>query len=312
MTMHTDLQHSFRGFYTQAGRADLVEQVPEVESQDGAYARWQAKTADRSEVERIEARYQKALALENRAFARLGLYKAVEVLAGLALGLTPLLLLAVFLYGRDIEQKTAVALAALAVLVMASTIWWLKTRATPAKALREYESLLAECPDFANAACRKAMIWQVERPHGVVRWKAKQVAAERSLDEAVRASEADPNFELAHFLAGMALKILGRPDEAAVAYRKVIALNPRFAAARGNLGLILVDKKDFEGAVEQFTAMLRDLPDARNAITNLSLAEKEFTRDGHTQEEFQELARQVIGHAPDALQLLRLLTQGGR
>lgn len=58
--------------------------------------------------------------------------------------------------------------------------------------------------------------------------------------------------------------------------------------------------------------MLRDFPDARNATANLSLAEKRFTRDGHTQAEFRELVRLVIDRALDALQLLKLLTQGGR
>jgi lipoprotein NlpI len=53
-------------------------------------------------------------------------------------------------------------------------------------------------------------------------------------------------------------------------------LNPRFAAARNNLGLILFYRKDWEGAKEQFHAILEDFPNAKNAKTNLNaIAAKE-------------------------------------
>lgn len=310
MTMHAGLRLSFQRFYAQSGRADLVDQVPEVESQDAAYARWQDKTADRNVVEQVEARYREALGLENRAMARL---TASNKRLLSRVGAVIFTFLAAYTWlgiGNRIGNSVSLdrwlwwagEAVIFTVLAFACVRWVYKdlTKFELKRAIVIHESLFGEHPDFANAACRVAYDWEVPR------------SAEKSLDAAVRASEADPEFEMPYFCAGLALKMLGRSDEAAAAYRKVIALNPRFAAARDNLGLVLVDKKDFEGAVEQFTAMLRDFPDARNATANLSLAEKRFTREGHTHTEFQELVRQVIGHAPDALQLLKLLTQGGR
>jgi tetratricopeptide (TPR) repeat protein len=70
MTLHSNLQLSFEAMYRQKRRADLVEQVPEVASQDAAYARWERKTSDSDVVEHVQARYREALAVENRAMGR--------------------------------------------------------------------------------------------------------------------------------------------------------------------------------------------------------------------------------------------------
>lgn len=215
MSMHTDLRLSFRDRYLKVKRGDLAVQVPEAESQDAAYARWQERTDDAATVAGVEARYREALATENSAL------------------------------GRFTARHT---------------------RADLDKAIEVYDSLLAEHPDFANAACRIAYCYQTEN------------SLEKALAAAVRATEADPLFELAYFCAGLVQKILGRPDDAAESYRKAISLNPRFAAARDNLGLILVDKGDFDGAIEQFTAILRDFPDAKNATANLALAQSHLSR----------------------------------
>ena len=215
MSMHTDLRLSFRDRYLRAKRGDLTVQVPEVESQDAAYARWQERTRDPATVAGVEARYREALAIENKA---LGRFSARHTKA-------------------DLE-----------------------------KAIELYEALLAERPDFANAACRMAYCYQVEN------------SPEKTLAAAVRATEADALFDLAYFCAGLVLKILGRPDDAAESYRKAISLNPRFAAARDNLGLILVDRGDFDGAIEQFSAILRDFPDAKNATANLARAQSHLSR----------------------------------
>jgi tetratricopeptide (TPR) repeat protein len=213
--MHEGLQNSFEAMWNRSSRKDPVDQIPEMESQDAAFARWREKTPDPTIVEQVEARYREALGLENQAMGRM-------------------------------------------------------TAGGKKKGLRQagemYKSLLAEHPDFANAACRLAYVLEATG------------SFEDSIDSAAFASKADPEFEMAHFCRGIALKVLGRRDEAAAAYREAIAVNPRFAAARDNLGLILVDEGDFEGAADQFRAILRDFPGAKNAEKNLTLAEQHTTR----------------------------------
>ncbi|MGB3345867.1 MAG: CFI-box-CTERM domain-containing protein [Candidatus Humimicrobiia bacterium] len=206
MSMHSNLKNSIHTLYLQMGRADMIEQLPEVESQDQAYERWLEKVKNKEIMEHVTIQYEKGIDLENR---------------------------------RKFK-----------------------------KARKLYESLLAEYPDFTNAHCRL----------GYVLDSTKKFAD--AIDVFIRALEIDPEFDLVYFRTGQLMKMVGRVDEAETIYRKVIELNPRVAAARNNLGLILIDKKDWEGAKEQFRAILEDFPNAQNAKKNLRAAEKKRGRGG--------------------------------
>ncbi len=213
--LHAGLDVSFRGQHERTGRGDMAKQYPEVESQDGAYRRWQETVGDPAVVQAVTARYREGLQLENEAANR--------------------------------HRKKAI-------------------QSGMREALAVYESLLAEQPGFANAACREAYVWQILG------------SIPDSLTASQRASAADPEFEMPYFIAGLALKAQGRRDDAEVAYRKVIALNDRFAAARDNLGLLLVEKGDFDGAIKQFQAILQTFPDPRDARVNLENAQARSPR----------------------------------
>ena len=214
-SLHAGLDVSFRGQHERTGREDLAEQYPEVESQDGAFRRWQDTVGDPAVVQAVTARYREGLQLENEA--------------------------------ANQRRKKAI-------------------QSGMRKALAVYESLLGEHPGFANAACREAYVWQILG------------SIPDSLAASQRATEADPEFEMPYFIAGLALNAQRRPDDAEAAYRKAIALNGRFAAARDNLGRLLEAKGDFDGAIEQFQAILQTFPDARNARVNLENAQARSTR----------------------------------
>ncbi len=64
--MHTDLKNSQHGVYRAMGRHDLIEQLPEPESQDAAFTRWKERQSDPATVADAEATYRKGLDLENR------------------------------------------------------------------------------------------------------------------------------------------------------------------------------------------------------------------------------------------------------
>ncbi len=66
MSIHSNLKNSIHTLYLQMGRADLIEQLPEVESQDKAYERWLEKVKDKEIVEHVTIQYEKGIDLENR------------------------------------------------------------------------------------------------------------------------------------------------------------------------------------------------------------------------------------------------------
>jgi len=70
----------------------------------------------------------------------------------------------------------------------------------------------------------------------------------------------EPEFAEAHFQKGLALAFLNRLDEAAVAYREALRLNPyHFAAAEG-LGHIAVEQGQPAAALEHYRRALRIHP----------------------------------------------------
>jgi lipoprotein NlpI len=55
-------------------------------------------------------------------------------------------------------------------------------------------------------------------------------------------------------------------------YKKCVSVDPDCAAAHNNMGLIYVDKKDFEGAEKEFNEILRIFPGHPTGLKNLELA----------------------------------------
>ncbi len=64
----------------------------------------------------------------------------------------------------------------------------------------------------------------------------------------------------------------GRRDEAIDLYRRVSALNPRSAAARNNLGMLLIEADKLEQAVVELETAVTLRPDYPEALNNLGIA----------------------------------------
>ncbi|MFA6179124.1 MAG: tetratricopeptide repeat protein [Candidatus Methylopumilus sp.] len=71
-----------------------------------------------------------------------------------------------------------------------------------------------------------------------------------------------PNVPDLHFNLGIALANLGRFEEAAVSYRQAIKLQPRFFEALGNLGTVLQKQGKLEEAIASYRKALSINPDA--------------------------------------------------
>jgi tetratricopeptide (TPR) repeat protein len=82
----------------------------------------------------------------------------------------------------------------------------------------------------------------------------------------------DPKSAAARSNLGAALHRKGKVDEAIACFRKAIALDPKYAAAQNNLGLALKDKGKVEEAIECFRKAIALDPKYANAHSNLGAA----------------------------------------
>src|SRR5262249_8066960 len=78
-----------------------------------------------------------------------------------------------------------------------------------------------------------------------------------------------PDYALAHYNLGGALREQGRVVEAEAAYRKAIALQPDHAEAHDNLGTLLLAKKKLDDAAAAFRKAIQPQSDSAEPHCNL-------------------------------------------
>ena len=115
--------------------------------------------------------------------------------------------------------------------------------------------------------------------------------SEQRLDEAAvhyrRAIALRPDYAAAYSNLGTALRAQGRLDEAVAAYERALALQPDFPDAHYNLANALTDQGKAGAAIEHFQIALRVIPGSAEVHNNLGIA---LAADGKTDEaaaEFQ-------------------------
>jgi len=136
-------------------------------------------------------------------------------------------------------------------------------------AVSEYNKVIEKMTDFAPALYRRGCV-----QYAVFK-KSKQGS-----NDLLRAGEADPHFSAAFFQRGILLKIMKKRDEALESYKKCVALDPDNAAAHNNMGLIYIDKRDYENAEKEFNEILRVYPDHPTGLKNLEMAKRRIGRGG--------------------------------
>ncbi|MFZ1765440.1 MAG: tetratricopeptide repeat protein [Candidatus Nitrotoga sp.] len=87
-----------------------------------------------------------------------------------------------------------------------------------------------------------------------------------TLDQAIALS---PQESRNHFLRGLTLEDLRRPDEAIASLQNAIRVKPDYAEAYNNIGIILHDQKRFEQAAANFRDAIHHKPDYPGAYNNL-------------------------------------------
>lgn len=130
--------------------------------------------------------------------------------------------------------------------------------------LRAAEAAFAEvarrAPGYADAFVNQARV------------RVQEGDPEGALAVLDRAFALDPTLPRARFFAAMALKALGRYDEAEEHLRGVLAAFPRDRVANNQLGRLHFLRRDFAAAVEVFEGTLRIDPEDLEAHYNLMLS----------------------------------------
>lgn len=106
-------------------------------------------------------------------------------------------------------------------------------------------------------------------------WLAKGNTAyeAKNYDEAItcykKATELDPDFASAYYNLGIIYAAKGLFDEAVSAYKKVLTINPDYYAARNNLATAYITIGMFDDAITELKQVLASNPDLPHAHFNL-------------------------------------------
>ncbi|RLE29765.1 MAG: hypothetical protein DRJ61_13900 [Acidobacteria bacterium] len=88
----------------------------------------------------------------------------------------------------------------------------------------------------------------------VLGWAGKMRDSWRLAQQAVRLVPTDSAVQ---YQAGLTAQLIGQPEEAVIHYRNAITIQPDADLPRQNLGVLLQQRGDFDGAVAQFRAAIK-------------------------------------------------------
>jgi protein O-mannosyl-transferase len=123
------------------------------------------------------------------------------------------------------------------------------------------------------------------------------------LDEAIphfqKALEIEPRYAEAHNNLGIVRAQKQQLDEAVTHFEKALEINPDFAEAHHNLGLAFVKKDEPEKAITHFEKAIKLKPDYAPALRNLAYllaaSDKAALRDGERAVELAQRANELAG-----------------
>lgn len=122
----------------------------------------------------------------------------------------------------------------------------------------------------------RARLLVEQHPNSGVSWKALgislQVQGKEALPALQKTAELSPDDAEAHTNLAIALRDLGRFDDAVASCRRALEIKPDFAEAHNNLGNALLGIGQLTGAVESYRRALEIKPDFADAHNNLGNA----------------------------------------
>ncbi len=113
------------------------------------------------------------------------------------------------------------------------------------------------------------------------------------IDQAIGMSPQDPRN---HYMRALTLEDLQRPDEAIASLQDALRLDPDYAEAWNNLGIVLHDQKRFKEAVVRFQHAVRCKPDYARAYNNLGTSLRSLGDLSGAQLQFEQAVRLDPGY----------------
>lgn len=154
-------------------------------------------------------------------------------------------------------------------------------------------------PDRARVAWQRAVSLDPTHAEAWRNWGLLEAEAEQWEQAAralARAVELEPD-AVASYRLGVALARLGRLDEAAVAYRRALALDASLAEAWNNLGHVTAQQGRPEEALAPLTEALKRRPDYLEARYNLGVTLQSLGRIAEARESYQTVLAAAGPHA---------------
>ena len=130
--------------------------------------------------------------------------------------------------------------------------------------------------------------------------------------ECIGAILINPDYADAHYNLGVLLGNKGREEDAEVEYREAIRINSDYAEAHYNLGNLLTDMGRKEEAEVEYREAIRINPDYAEARNNLGILLTDMGRKENAEVEYREALRINPDHAGAHNNLGNLLTDKGR
>lgn len=147
------------------------------------------------------------------------------------------------------------------------------------EAAERYRRVLAQDPRHPEALHQSAAL---------ARQSGDLPQALAYLDQAIAAA---PREARHHFLRGLTLEDLRRPDDAIASLREAIRIKPDFAEACNNIGIILHDQKRLDEAVAQFREAIRLNPSYARAYNNLGSSLRLLGDFAGARQQFEQATR---------------------
>ncbi len=167
-----------------------------------------------------------------------------------------------------------------------------------AEAEQNYLKAIELDPEHLPAHFRLALLWARRR-------RTDQAAAQRATRTLERLAAREdlahlfPDAHLVHYLLGAVLddspEMVDRAEEA---YRTCLQIHPGFAPAHNNLGIVALNRRDFDTAAEHFTRAIISDPNYDSAFHNLCRILYDQPNE-LTVHQVQELVDVVPDEAPD-------------
>ena len=117
-------------------------------------------------------------------------------------------------------------------------------------------------------------------------YEAKPENLPRAIDSYRQVLATSPNWIEAHINLGVALYQMGRSEEAEAEFLSAVELDPLNGIAQYNLGCVLEERAEIEGAIRHLTKAARALPAHADVHFNLALAHEKRGQRAQAREEW--------------------------